>query len=386
VAKSIRDAVPTKTLLEIIKKLIPFQQAVVLTSVPRGGLQLMLPGRLPAGLVKAYSLGAHAEDRLSWQSIVKKKPVQPADCWPREAFLGSAYSRELMVPADLTHVVALPLAAPLMSGYPGSLHLLRTKEQGPFTGSQVSSAMSAIKAFDQRVAAGRKGNGKSSTAAGMGLTILDAKFRVIYGAEGWDSVHAHVKEQMLDHARRRIGQLNAHGIHADRAQFPDPLSDVWVCRVITYKRYPALGDGPIIFFCPQPACGEWLRVTPDDFQADQEMARLIPPLRFMSKEYRKGPSLTSIASVADLSPFHFHRRFTELLGMTPKQFMLDCQIHECKTALLDGKSELADIARNTGFAHQSHFTSRFKQATGQTPTRWRRSAVSRPKTAGRRGK
>jgi AraC family transcriptional regulator len=31
-----------------------------------------------------------------------------------------------------------------------------------------------------------------------------------------------------------------------------------------------------------------------------------------------------------------------------------------------------DIASSCGFAHQSHFTSRFKQATGLTPTRWRK--------------
>jgi AraC-like DNA-binding protein len=333
--------------------------------------------------LKGYSSGAHADDRLSWQSILRKKPVQPSDCWPRESFLGSVYSRELMIPAGLTHVVALPLASPLLSQYPGSLHLLRTAEQGAFTTSQVAAAMSAVKAFDQRVAAtrssNRKDSGSSSDPSIIGLTILDAKLRIQYGAEGWNHLDPHVKEQMLDHARRRIANLNSHGMHADRAQFPDGRSNLWTFRVVTYKRYPAVGDGPCTFFCPQPSCTEWLNVKAADFQADPEMARLIPTLKFMAKEFRDGPALTSIAQVADLSPFHFHRRFTELLGMTPKQFMLDCQIHECKSALLDGKSELADIARENGFAHQSHFTSRFKQATGHTPTRWRR-ATAAPQT------
>jgi AraC family transcriptional regulator len=36
---------------------------------------------------------------------------------------------------------------------------------------------------------------------------------------------------------------------------------------------------------------------------------------------------------------------------------------------------LSEIAKECGFAHQSHFTSRFKQATGLTPTRWRRLAA-----------
>jgi AraC family transcriptional regulator len=42
---------------------------------------------------------------------------------------------------------------------------------------------------------------------------------------------------------------------------------------------------------------------------------------------------------------------------------------------MERKVALAEIAAECGFAHQSHFTSRFKQATGLTPTRWRRFAT-----------
>ena len=87
-----------------------------------------------------------------------------------------------------------------------------------------------------------------------------------------------------------------------------------------------------------------------------------------------GPTLTEIARQVHLSPFHFHRRFAELLGLTPKHYLLECQITQAKQELLARKKELAQIATDCGFAHQSHFTSRFKQATGLTPTRWRRLA------------
>ena len=85
-----------------------------------------------------------------------------------------------------------------------------------------------------------------------------------------------------------------------------------------------------------------------------------------------------------LSPFHFHRRFTELLGITPKHFLLECQINQAKGELIKREKELADIATDCGFSHQSHFTSRFKQATGLTPTRWRRliAEQQQPESAG----
>ena len=124
----------------------------------------------------------------------------------------------------------------------------------------------------------------------------------------------------------------------------------------------------------QPTCSEWGLVRPQDVQADAEMARLIPSLKFMRTEFHTGPTLTEIARTVHLSPFHFHRRFAELLGLTPKHYLLECQITQAKQELLARKKELAQVAIDCGFAHQSHFTSRFKQATGLTPTRWRRLA------------
>ena len=52
---------------------------------------------------------------------------------------------------------------------------------------------------------------------------------------------------------------------------------------------------------------------------------------------------------------------------------------KAKRELLAREKDLAQIATDCGFAHQSHFTSRFKQATGLTPTRWRRMMTEREK-------
>ena len=68
-------------------------------------------------------------------------------------------------------------------------------------------------------------------------------------------------------------------------------------------------------------------------------------------------------------------------GQTPKHFLLACQIHRAKQMLVERKQELSEIAKECGFAHQSHFTSRFKQATGLTPTRWRRLAADLERAA-----
>jgi AraC-like DNA-binding protein len=206
---------------------------------------------------------------------------------------------------------------------------------------------------------------------------VDGQLKPRLPAGQWDELDERLRNQIVDVAKRRTGQLNGHANAADRLLLPDSHGDTWTFRVVTYKRYPALGDGVFNFFCLQPDANEWGVVRPTDLNADAELARLVPALKFMQENFATGPTLVDIAKTVQLSPFHFHRRFTELLGLTPKQFLLECQINQAKHDLLARDKELAQIAKDCGFAHQSHFTSRFKQATGLTPTRWRRMATDR---------
>ncbi len=377
-------------MLDAVKKSAKFAQGLILTSVPRGGLQVLQPTNVPESLIKSYGRGFHAEDRLTWQVILRNEPLGPQDCWQREDFLGSAYSREMLRPMNLKHVVALPLEAPVFHGYPGVIHLCRTADQGAFSRSEIQLAMGVVREFNKRVTAARSARnggrcGPDRTYASgkplLHLAAVDAKIRPQLGATKWNEIDSHLREQMVGEAKRRLHQLNGQGFTTDMAHLSDGEGDFWNYRVVVFRRYPALGDGAYCFFCLQPGCGEWGGVKPADFQADAELARLIPSLRYMQQEFRKGPTLIDIAKTAHLSPFHFHRRFTELLGLTPKQFLLECQIHEAKTELVGRVKELAQIARGCGFAHQSHFTSRFKQATGYTPTRWRRMVLERERSS-----
>jgi AraC-like DNA-binding protein len=324
---------------------------------------------------------------LSWQAIVKRKPYRLGDAYNREELESTPYYQELLQPQGLKYGLALPLAGPVLEGYPGVAHLFRTAEQGDFSAKEVEALLGAVHQFDAKRQGTRESSKKKSTASpalrlggeadAASFAIVDGKLKPLYNAPGLAALDHHLREQMLDHAKRRMHQMNGHGSVADRVQFPDSHGDVWVYRLVSYKRFPALGDGPYTLVCRQPGATDWGAVKPADFQADAELSRLIPALKYMQQEFSKGPTLVDIAKQVHLSPFHFHRRFTELLGLTPKQFLLECQIHEAKTELVAQEKELAQIAKDCGFAHQSHFTSRFKQTTGLTPTRWRRMVADR---------
>lgn len=103
---------------------------------------------------------------------------------------------------------------------------------------------------------------------------------------------------------------------------------------------------------------------------NKEQQRMLPAANFMRENWRRGPSLGEIARTVHYSPFYFHREFHRIMGLTPKRFMLDLQIQKAKACLLE-RMELGAIARECGFAQQSHFSNRFKMVTGQRPTQWR---------------
>jgi AraC-like DNA-binding protein len=370
VTATARDQNSVRTLLEQLKKAASFSTGLVVTVVPRGDLQVAQPSNVADGLLKSYANGFSIEDRLSWQTIVKRKPLKASDVYSRADLEKSPYTKELLAPLGLKYALGLPLAGPVLDGYPGAAHVLRTADEGDFTGKEVEALLGVARAFDERRQAAHAKLDDSPES--VHFAILDAKLKAQLNAAGLSALDSHLRDQMLNRAKRQMHQMNGSMASVDRVQLPDSHGDVSVYRMLSFKKFPALGDGTYTLICRQPGCLDWGAVKPQDFQADAELSRLIPALKFMQKEYSRGPTLNEIAAVVHLSPFHFHRRFAELLGLTPKQYLLECQIHKCKNDLLDSEKELATIAKECGFAHQSHFTSRFKQTTGLTPTRWRR--------------
>jgi AraC family transcriptional regulator len=78
-------------------------------------------------------------------------------------------------------------------------------------------------------------------------------------------------------------------------------------------------------------------------------------------------SLIEIASVVQMSPFHFARLFKQSTGLAPHQFVVRCRVERAKELLIQGEMAIADIAIEVGFANQSHLTRHFRRIVGVTP-------------------
>lgn len=78
-------------------------------------------------------------------------------------------------------------------------------------------------------------------------------------------------------------------------------------------------------------------------------------------------TLSSLAAQLSMSTPHFERLFQATYLMAPYQFVLFKRIERARELLCDKRKSLYDVARECGFASQSHFTRHFKAIVGVTP-------------------
>jgi AraC family transcriptional regulator len=86
--------------------------------------------------------------------------------------------------------------------------------------------------------------------------------------------------------------------------------------------------------------------------------------------------LNDFAQLAGMSRSHFSQAFRATAGMPPHRWHLNARIRRAQELLLDTALPLAEIALETGFADQSHFTKSFQRQVGTSPGAWRRARRS----------
>ncbi|MCC7157030.1 MAG: bifunctional DNA-binding transcriptional regulator/O6-methylguanine-DNA methyltransferase Ada [Bryobacterales bacterium] len=82
-------------------------------------------------------------------------------------------------------------------------------------------------------------------------------------------------------------------------------------------------------------------------------------------------SLAGLAERAGLSPFHFHRTFKAIVGVTPKQFLDACRVGAWKGQLRTNRS-VTDASFEAGFSSLSRAYERADTRLGMTPAQYRR--------------
>ena len=106
--------------------------------------------------------------------------------------------------------------------------------------------------------------------------------------------------------------------------------------------------------------------------------RLIRVLEHVYANLDGDLSLDTLADVAALSRFHFHRVFTAVTGETVAGFIRRVRLYRAAHELLCSDAPVAEVARDCGYPNPKSFSRAFRDAFGQTPHSFRERGVARP--------
>ena len=90
---------------------------------------------------------------------------------------------------------------------------------------------------------------------------------------------------------------------------------------------------------------------------------------FLGKNYMKNITLDELSGLTGLSKYYLLRSFTKQKGISPYRYLETIRIDRAKKLLEKGVLPI-EVALQTGFTDQSHFTNFFKKFIGLTPKQY----------------
>ena len=95
--------------------------------------------------------------------------------------------------------------------------------------------------------------------------------------------------------------------------------------------------------------------------------RLRAVLGYIEDHLVRELSLSELASVAGMGVSQFKKVFRESTGVPVHRYVIERRVERAKNLLREGRLSVAQIALESGFAHQSHLARHFRRITGASP-------------------
>ena len=163
-----------------------------------------------------------------------------------------------------------------------------------------------------------------------------------------------------DHDRRTIQRVQSLAHHCEEALAPSGFEEEFVALaadlLYLYKR---IRD-------------EAARLPATRSSTRQELFRRLLLGREYFHSHTSDPiSLAAVSRAAGLSPFHFHRSFTQAFQQTPHNYLTRLRLSRARHMMQAGSSVL-DACLEVGFSSPSTFARLFRSHYGELPSSVRR--------------
>ncbi|MEK8198242.1 bifunctional transcriptional activator/DNA repair enzyme AdaA [Lysinibacillus sp. FSL M8-0134] len=110
---------------------------------------------------------------------------------------------------------------------------------------------------------------------------------------------------------------------------------------------------------------------------DSEWVDLITA--YIDQHFTEKLTLDSLASICHGSPYHMHRTFKKIKGITPVEYIQQVRVHAAKKNLIQTNKAIGDIAISVGMTNTPYFITLFKKKTGLTPAQFRQMSKTEEK-------
>ena len=110
-------------------------------------------------------------------------------------------------------------------------------------------------------------------------------------------------------------------------------------------------------------------------QEEVNYERIAKAIDYIKTHFKNQPNLDEVAEVVNLSPFHFQRLFTEWAGTSPKKFLQYVSVSHAKSLLQTPKTNLFEVAYETGLSGTSRLHDLFVNIEGMTPAEYKNGGI-----------
>jgi AraC family transcriptional regulator len=192
-----------------------------------------------------------------------------------------------------------------------------------------------------------------------------------------DVIHVHLDAEQLERRARQSPEL-AHFALRERFCFADALLTQLSRQLLaaTGARHAlgllyveSLTNALCYHLLEHHATHERRKASPGAQLPAAVLARIDA---YLEASAEQTVTLETLAGLANLSVFHFARRFKLTTGQAPYQYVLGWKIRRAQLLLRAGHLPVANISDALGFASPAHFSAAFKRALGQSPRAFQR--------------
>lgn len=94
--------------------------------------------------------------------------------------------------------------------------------------------------------------------------------------------------------------------------------------------------------------------------------------KYIADNYAENISVKALADMCNLSESRFSHRFTELIGVSPKRYLLEYRMESARELLTSSDLSIREISEEVGISDQNYFSRSFKKYCGLSPNEYRR--------------